>query len=104
MEDKQVAVSWDKSYSKKELEEINKFRRKMGMEEIVSKSIPCLRCSKEFNSCDYKRVRFCPVCRRDLTRSEEWDSGCNLAQVGVSSFSTIPQGRTLRGDEKEISE
>jgi ABC-type phosphate transport system ATPase subunit len=52
----------NKDYDPKYVDEINEFRRELGMKEIWRKVIDCLHCQKEFISFGPQQ-RLCHLCR-----------------------------------------
>jgi uncharacterized CHY-type Zn-finger protein len=47
-----------------ELKEINKFRKKIGLEAIEPKKIKCMICKETFDSVDFKSNRICWYCKK----------------------------------------
>jgi hypothetical protein len=55
-------------------EEINRFRKALGLKPIVRKMTNCLSCKKEFVSSDYPRQRLCSNCRTDTDDFSSYDT------------------------------
>ena len=54
-------------YKVKEKRDMERFRKKMGLEEYIVGERSCLKCGKTFKSSCYKN-RICPVCSTTVTK------------------------------------
>lgn len=54
-----------KALTKRDLDEINFFRRTVGLNPIIRKDVFCIGCRRKFKSQDYPRQRMCNLCRQN---------------------------------------